>query len=170
LNLNLHITCPSCQSSGTIDIPPDRLTKKATGLVTINVPQKLVCEHAFQAFADRNGMVRGYQTIDFKLELKKDIKESVKSALEELKKTDISIQGIISIITSNIFMRITKCLLLGIPITIISNNQLLNDNLKAGFGEKFPEFANVQFIDQLDYSEDYTWAGLVVDLNFKMVN
>ncbi len=146
------------------------MAKKSAGLITINVPQKLVCEHAFQIFVDRNGKVRGYQSVDFQLELKKEIKETIKSTLEEMKKTDISIQGIMSLITSNLFLRITKCLLLKIPITIISSNQLLNDNLKSMFGDRFPEFTSTKFINQLDYNEDYSWTGLVVDLNFKMVN
>ena len=102
--------------------------------------------------------------------MRKEIKETVKSALAELKRTDISIQGIMSIITSNIFLRITKCSLLGIPITIISNNQLLNENLKVTFGEKFPDFAKTQFVNELEYNEEYSWTGLVVDLYFKMVN
>lgn len=170
MSVSIAINCPSCQEPGKVNIPPDLLTKKSTGLVTVNVPKDFICEHAFQIFIDRNGKVRGYQNVDFQLEMRKEIKETVKSALAELKRTDISIQGIMSIITSNIFLRITKCSLLGIPITIISNNQLLNENLKVTFGEKFPDFAKTQFVNELEYNEEYSWTGLVVDLYFKMVN
>ncbi|OLS16215.1 MAG: hypothetical protein RBG13Loki_0126 [Promethearchaeota archaeon CR_4] len=170
MSVSIPINCPACQLPGKIDIPPELFAKKGTGLVTVNVPKDFICEHAFQIFIDRNGKVRGYQNIDFQLEMKKEIKESIKSALQELKKANISIQGIMSIITSNIFLRIVKCSLLGIPITIISNNQLLTENLKSTFLEKFPEFSKTHFINELDYSADYSWTGLVVDLNFKMVN
>ena len=46
-------------------------------LTTISIPRNKVCDHHFQAFVDKNCVVRGYQRVDFefgdnKIEEKKD--------------------------------------------------------------------------------------------------
>jgi small GTP-binding protein len=76
--MNLQITCPKCKVQGTIDVPIQVLQEKQAGLITINVPSQMVCDHGFQVFVDRNGTVRGYQTVDVTLEIKKKIDDAVK--------------------------------------------------------------------------------------------
>ncbi len=61
------IRCPLCETKGEVEIPTDLVEKSNRGVVSINVPSNLVCEHNFQLFLDRNGVVRGYQRIDFQI-------------------------------------------------------------------------------------------------------
>ncbi len=164
------INCPVCHINGRMDIPPEVIENKQAGLVTINVPRDYVCPHAFQVFIDRNNVIRGYQKSDFQVELKREIKEVVHDALEDLKVFEISAQGIMHIATAEIFLAITKSLLLEIPITIISRNELFNKGIIAFFGDILPNIKSALFLPQLNYDQDYKWDGLVVDINYKMVN
>ena len=59
------------KTAGPVEVPTQVLAEKEAGLITINVPQQLICEHGFQVFVDRNGSIRGYQIVDLHLELKK---------------------------------------------------------------------------------------------------
>ncbi len=171
MSIGVNIVCPSCGVHGGIELPTTLFSNIPKGLATVNVPAAAVCEHAFQVFIDRNGAVRGYQRVDFELELKREIRSSVEDALKELKRIEISLHGILSLLTSDIFLRILKCLLLKTPISIICSNADLVDVLKAFFGDKFPEFTKCTFIPEFDYvSQKLDVPGLVVDLNLKMVN
>jgi hypothetical protein len=67
------IVCPICQNKKKIDIPLE-IISSSKGLSSISIPKNLVCNHFFQAYVDKNFMVRGYQKIDF--ELPKDIDQT----------------------------------------------------------------------------------------------
>ncbi len=171
MSIGVNIICPSCGVQGGIELPTTLFSNIPKGLATVNVPAEAVCEHSFQVFIDRNGIVRGYQRVDFELELKQEIRNTVENALKELKRIEISLHGILSLLTTDIFLRILKCLLLRTPITIVCSNAELVDVLQAFFGDKFPEFAKCRFISELDYvSQNLDVPGLVVDLNLKIVN
>src|SRR5271157_3480935 len=70
--MNLEVKCPKCHTGGFVEVPTQVLKEKDAGLITINVPQQLICDHGFQVFVDRNGSIRGYQAVDVQLELKKE--------------------------------------------------------------------------------------------------
>jgi hypothetical protein len=167
----IAITCPSCGNNGDFEIPVELFKNTSKGLAIVNVPAAFVCEHSFQIFIDRNGAIRGYQRVDFELELKREIRSSVEDVLREYKRVEISVHGMLSLLTSDIFLRIVKNLLLKSPITVICSNLDLIDVLKSFFSDKFPDFAKSSFIPEFDYGSDkLNVAGLVVDLNMKMVN
>ncbi len=171
MSIEINIECPSCGVRGGIELPAQLFDTISRGLATVNVPASAVCEHSFQVFIDRNGAVRGYQRVDFELELKQEIRSSVQDALKEYKRMEISLQGILSLLTTDIFLRILKSLLLKSPITIICSNPDLLDILKAFFSDKFPEFTRSKFLPEFDYlTQRFEEPGLVVDLNLKMVN
>ncbi len=44
---------------------PRSVINRAKQLTTISLPKGLVCDHHFQAFIDKNFVVRGYQKVDF---------------------------------------------------------------------------------------------------------
>jgi len=169
--MEILITCPSCGVNGDFEIPVELFKNTTKGLAIVNVPAEFVCEHSFQIFIDRHGAVRGYQRVDFELELKREIRSSVEDVLREYKRVEISVHGILSLLTSDIFLRILKNLLLKSSITVICSNPDLVDVLKAFFMDKFPDFAKSKFIPEIDYASDKLDVdGLVVDLNLKMVN
>jgi hypothetical protein len=75
----VKITCPVCKVNKELMFPKS-VIKEARQLTTISLPKGLLCEHHFQAFVDKNFIVRGYQKVDFEFENKKfvDSKADVK--------------------------------------------------------------------------------------------
>ena len=60
----IKIRCPECSTDKKLMIPK-KIIDKSKQLTTISIPSKLCCEHSFQAFVDKNFIVRGYQKVDF---------------------------------------------------------------------------------------------------------
>ena len=75
----VKITCPVCKVNKELMFPKS-VIKEARQLTTISLPKGLLCDHHFQAFVDKNFIVRGYQKVDFEFENKKfvDSKADVK--------------------------------------------------------------------------------------------
>lgn len=63
----IQFICPVCKSEKALDFPKS-VINNAKGLTTMSIAKGLVCEHQFQAFVDKNYMVRGYQRVDFEFE------------------------------------------------------------------------------------------------------
>ncbi|MHA2282802.1 MAG: hypothetical protein ACXAC5_18315 [Promethearchaeota archaeon] len=64
---HIQFICPVCKSEKSLEFPRS-IVDKAKGLTTMSIARGLVCEHQFQAFVDKNFMVRGYQRVDFEFE------------------------------------------------------------------------------------------------------
>lgn len=72
----IQFICPTCKTSKKLKIAKSVINQSGQ-LTTISIPRSKVCEHHFQAFVDRNFVVRGYQRVDFefcndKIEEKED--------------------------------------------------------------------------------------------------
>ncbi|MFX0004880.1 MAG: Rab family GTPase [Candidatus Hermodarchaeota archaeon] len=68
----IKFTCPTCKAARELKISTS-IISKAKGLSTISIQKDQICEHHFQAFVDKNFKVRGYQKVDFEINLKKKI-------------------------------------------------------------------------------------------------
>ncbi|MFX0028114.1 MAG: hypothetical protein ACFE8B_02815 [Candidatus Hermodarchaeota archaeon] len=60
----VSIRCPKCKANQSLKIPI-KVINQSKQLTTVSIPSGLNCEHSFQAFIDKNFIVRGYQTVDF---------------------------------------------------------------------------------------------------------
>jgi len=69
----IKIVCPVCKVCKELKFPKS-VVNKARQLTTISMPKGLICDHHFQAFVDKNFIVRGYQKVDFEFEPKKSLK------------------------------------------------------------------------------------------------
>lgn len=72
----IQFMCPVCKTSKKLKIAKSVINQSGQ-LTTISIPRNKVCDHHFQAFVDKNFVVRGYQRVDFefcddKIEEKKD--------------------------------------------------------------------------------------------------
>ena len=65
----VKITCPVCKIQKELKFPKS-VIKEARQLTTISLPKGLLCDHHFQAFIDKNFIVRGYQKVDFEFDKK----------------------------------------------------------------------------------------------------
>ena len=78
----IQFICPVCKTSKKLKITKSVINQSGQ-LTTISIPKKKVCDHHFQAFVDKNFVVRGYQRVDFefcedKIEDKEDPFTSLK--------------------------------------------------------------------------------------------
>ena len=71
---HIQFICPVCKSEKSLQFPKS-IVDKAKGLTTMSIARGLVCDHQFQAFVDKNFMVRGYQRVDFEFEKTKKEQE-----------------------------------------------------------------------------------------------
>ena len=67
LEKSVLIICPICKSKKQVNIPK-AIISEAKQLTSISISKEVVCKHHFQAFIDKNFMVRGYQKVDYQLE------------------------------------------------------------------------------------------------------
>jgi hypothetical protein len=65
----LEIRCPECKKRGYIDVSEEKIKETTRGLLAINVSEKIVCEHSFVAYVDKNLEIRDCFMADFQIEL-----------------------------------------------------------------------------------------------------
>jgi hypothetical protein len=70
MKIDISIICPVCSTSGKIQISKKDLGKASRGLLSISIPEQVVCEHSFIAYIDRNFKVRDYFVPDFEISLR----------------------------------------------------------------------------------------------------
>ena len=81
----IKITCPVCKANKELKFPKS-IINEARQLTTISLPKGLLCDHHFQAFVDKNFIIRGYQKVDFEFETKKSVER--KADVKFLNKDD----------------------------------------------------------------------------------
>lgn len=60
----VKVICPICKAQNELKFPKS-VINKSRQLTTVSIPKGFICEHHFQAFLDKNFVVRGYQKVDF---------------------------------------------------------------------------------------------------------
>lgn len=78
----IKFVCPICKTKKSLEFPKS-IVNKNSGLSTISIHRGLVCNHAFQAFIDKNYMIRGYQKVDFEL---KSESEKSQNEIQQVRK------------------------------------------------------------------------------------
>ena len=68
---NVHLRCPVCEGSGSINISEDVKSTTKRGILTVNVVEGAVCGHSFVVYLDMNFDIRDYFLADFTVELPK---------------------------------------------------------------------------------------------------
>jgi len=100
--------CPICKESRKLNLPV-KIINQSKQLTTVSIPSGLNCEHSFQAFVDKNFVVRGYQTVDFEFS-KMELYESSIDVLEEKKDSDVEEKNFTSMtIFQNIIQILREC-------------------------------------------------------------
>ena len=64
----LELKCPICETHKKIKIPLN-IIKPSSKMITINIPEKSICEHAFQVLIDQSFKVKKYQIGSFETNL-----------------------------------------------------------------------------------------------------
>ncbi len=79
---DIRVICPICKQNKRISIP-QYIIEDAKNLVTFSIPKRLVCDHHFQVFVDKNLAVRGYQMVDYEFDRHLD------KIINEINATDV---------------------------------------------------------------------------------
>lgn len=68
----VDLRCESCQARSVLPIPVSVVENSKGGLVTIQIPAGVTCEHAYSVYVDRQFRVRGYTMADYSIGEKSD--------------------------------------------------------------------------------------------------
>jgi len=128
--MKIQVHCPRCSKTGKIDIEDSQLKNIESGLLAVEIPSNLICEHFFIAYIDKNGDVRNYCVADFELHVDQKIEKTIQidDTLENLDVFLIKINIYPSILTY-----IIKAILFGKKVLIITEDPLLEDHIRNFF-------------------------------------
>ena len=70
MKMNVQVRCPICSQTDEIQISKKELGKASRGLLSISLPENVVCNHSFIVYVDRNFKVRDYFVPDFEINLR----------------------------------------------------------------------------------------------------
>lgn len=65
----VDVACPVCHKNGSASVPDYLIDGAPSGVVAIQVFMKSNCQHSFVAYIDRTGGIRGYQLLDYAVEV-----------------------------------------------------------------------------------------------------
>lgn len=137
-NVKIVIHCPICNKKGQINIEKNLIKESSRGVTAINVAEKLICEHSFVTYVDRNLDVRDSFVCDFKIEIP-EIEVPEYESYEKPLNFDLSIIKI-NLIPS-VLAKILRAVLMGVKIVFISDQEFLNERyikfLEFVFGDVF---------------------------------
>jgi hypothetical protein len=102
------IRCPNCNTSRKL-IVPVKIINQSKQLTTISIPSGLNCDHSFQAFVDKNFIVRGYQTVDFEFSHLELYESSVNVLVDEEDKKSESKDFTSMLVFQNIIQLLRDC-------------------------------------------------------------
>ncbi len=111
---NVRIECPICLCKKILNIPV-QIINHSKQLTTISVPAGFVCIHSFQAFIDKNFVIRGYQKVDFELSNMEFYQEDAES-LKEISSNDLETLPCEQIALSTQFLELLRKYVDGIDI------------------------------------------------------
>ena len=78
--LNVEIRCPSCSKMGKIEISEDLMKNISRGLIAVNVAADSICPHSFNAYIDKNLIVRDYFIPDFQIQIAEtELEEAIRN-------------------------------------------------------------------------------------------
>jgi len=129
--VEVHIECPLCYNKNKIEVQQDIVKESKRGLVAVNVPQFLVCEHAFIAYIDKNLKVRDCIISDFCLELPQFDTKSIFKESPVPESNDVDLYLLSINMNARWLIQILKACFLGKKILVINDllsikNHLIN--------------------------------------------
>jgi len=153
LVINIKLICPICSKKGEIPIEEGIINKSERGITAVNVDEKLICNHSFVAYVDKNYTVRDSFACDFKIQLPQ-------FKVQETSDINVPIEFDVDIIKYNLIpsllANIIKGILHGKEVAIINEFDYLNENYANFFYYLFDESFKyeISFITREIYKND----------------
>lgn len=141
---NITAICPICEASARIPVPKAVIKGKTSGTTSVHVPAKLVCEHEFYVYVDRNFIIRDYMVADIQFYSEKDIYEKAKhEILENLITLAPTAEKIYKSIRKDNFLSLLFAAFIKSPIILLVN-EIEEEDFKmvlSGLGAFYPTVA-----------------------------
>jgi len=152
--INIRVICPKCKKDQYIEFDFMHIKESKKGVTAILIPQNSICEHSFQIFVDKNGIVRGYETPDFELQVEQQ--KSVESELEE-KISQHNFDVAKSLLGEEIFFRLLRSLIEGNEIFCVSESKSIREYIQNVLKNSFKEYCPKIYICSLsEYNSLYS--------------
>lgn len=149
---SIQIRCPICNKINFIKISDDIIDRSESGITAINVMPKLVCEHSFVAYIDKNLSVRDCFVCDFKIKLPQIQLEMPNAQM------DLSFD--IDLIKYNLFPSLMTNILVGVHLNkkmaVINEMEFLNQTFLEFFEYLYKESFHheIRFITENEYKKN----------------
>jgi hypothetical protein len=121
----VKVKCPSCSKNGIVEIDESSIEKNDNGITSLNIPEKLICPHAFVVYIDRKFTVRDLFIPDFTIELPKlNIRdENYLSEVDIIEDMDMYLIRIN--LKANELINILNCIYMKKKILFINDNEVV---------------------------------------------
>ncbi|MBN1214585.1 MAG: hypothetical protein JXA99_04000 [Candidatus Lokiarchaeota archaeon] len=151
--MKVEVRCPSCEKIGFIKISEDKFANINRGLLAINIAEKLICEHSFIVYVDKNLIVRDCFIADFHIKIPElDTSEELNdNALLDVNKIDLVILRLN--FSASIFAYILRCLFLKKKMVFISKETFLFKHLKSLI--KYITLNNFDYSIEIIHTDDF---------------
>lgn len=131
--MKVEVRCPSCTKIGFIDISDNEFTNVNRGLLAINIAERIICNHTFVIYVDKNLVVRDCFIADFHiripvLETSKEIKEDT---ILEVNKIDLILLKLN--LPASLLAYILRSIFLNKKIVLINNQKYLYEHIRSLF-------------------------------------
>lgn len=155
-DFEVHFICPHCNKSGYFMVPSSQIRGTDKGLTTIHVPENNICEHSFQAFVDKNGWVRGYETADFELKLEDVQKAESVEYLGDKNTLDL----MRNLFGQENFFKLLRSTFNGFNVYCVTENEYLQKHFSTFFNNLMGKHVPAVIIacSQANYEEMYANA------------
>jgi hypothetical protein len=157
----VQVVCPECGVAKFIPIPTSVICRP-DGLITVKVPNSLVCEHSFQIYLDQNMAIRGYQKSDFEINITADSSEGDETEKKAAPMNPIELLKGVGAENAPVliesFLTISPTIIIAVP-----SNRV--ESASSGILAAIPDLKErVYFISREDYNK--TWRNRVFSSEF----
>ena len=122
LFIDIQIKCPSCRKKGMINVNKKNFTNNSRGITAVHISNKIICDHSFVAYLDKNLVVRDSFIYDFEVSLPQF---EEKPAVEELDYGIIDTDILKLNILPTLMINILRGIVLGKKLIVIKNDLFL---------------------------------------------
>ncbi len=163
----LEVRCPACSKRGKIEVSEEEVKNTTKGLYAVNVKDKMICDHSFVVYVDKNLVVRDSFIADFQIDMPVSVsKKEIEKDIGILPKSfDVSLLRIN--FTASVLAYFLKAIIRRKKIIIISEKEFLHEHLSNFLRYICNESFDVEFdiIKLKDYDSKKYGNHIVIQEN-----
>jgi hypothetical protein len=163
----LEVRCPACSKRGKIEVSEEEVKNTTKGLYAVNVKDKMICDHSFVVYVDKNLVVRDSFIADFQIDMPVSVsKKEIEKDIGILPKSfDVSLLRIN--FTASVLAYFLKAIIRRKKIIIISEKEFLHEHLSNFLRYICSESFDVEFdiIKLKDYDSEKYGNHIVIQEN-----